>query len=82
MSLPPTVPVVPPGQINFPDSNLGGGQIPTGNTGTNLVRSNLFLIRSPKEALLVGLTMLLIAGAIAATWRRRTLIRSLGSLDS
>jgi hypothetical protein len=81
IALPPLAPILPPTQPNFPVPNLGGGgQVSTGGPGTNLVRTGLFLIRSPKEALLVGLTMLLIAGAFAAAWRRRTLIRSLGGL--
>jgi hypothetical protein len=49
---------------------------PAGPVG-RLIRSALFLFRSPKDALLTGLLGLLFAGAGAAGWRRSNLVRQL-----
>ena len=77
----------------FPDIQIPGvnipGPVPTINTPgpvalpqptgpiARIGRSALFLIRSPKEAFLFGLTILLFAGAVAAAWRRRVLTAAL-----
>lgn len=78
--VPPTAPIVPPGPAFVPAPDLSGGVPQPPGPVAHLVRSGWLLIRSPKEALLVGMTMLLIGGAVAAAWRRRTLLRSLGGL--
>lgn len=61
--------------------NPDGGFVPPGPSsvnGTSLIRSAWLLVRSPKDALLFGLTALLFAGAVVAAWRRRLLIGRLG----
>lgn len=62
--LPPPVAAPPPAQ----DSSVL----------ERLIRSSRFLIRSPGDALLIGLIATLSLGAVAACWRRRSL---LGLLD-
>jgi hypothetical protein len=42
-------------------------------------RKGVFLIRSPKDALLVGLTLLLLVGAVVSAWRRRILVRQIAT---
>lgn len=71
----PIPPVVAP-----PLPPILDGALPprTGKTAIGrLVENPLFLIRSPKQAFLFGLTLLLFAGPAAAIWRRRTLVREL-----
>jgi hypothetical protein len=54
------LPVAPPGGPGGPVARI--------------VRSALLLLRSPREALLFGMAMLVFAGAAAALWRRRALL--------
>ena len=65
--------------VPAPPVIIGGNELtpqPTG-PGLRIGQTALFLIRSPKEAALFGLTILLFAGAAASAWRRRLLIRRL-----
>jgi len=76
------LPVLPPVGSVIPPVIVGGGTFappPVGPSGpvASLVESAMFLIRSPKDAFLFGLTLLLLAGAAAAAWRRRVLMRHL-----
>ena len=74
ITLPPVGPIAPP--------IFGGGPTvippPAGGPVAQLARSAVFLIRSPKEALLVGSTLLLLIAAVASGWRRRVLLRQIG----
>jgi hypothetical protein len=72
--LPPTGPVPPP-FIGDGNGTINPG--PPAGPVARLVERALFLIRSPKDAFLFGLTILLFAGAVAAAWRRRVLMRHL-----
>lgn len=76
------IPVPPVGELPIPPAPILDGVLPP-PTGAppvgRLIESPLFLIRSPKQAFLFGLTLLLFGGAAAAIWRRRTLIRELNA---
>jgi hypothetical protein len=76
--IPSIGPIGPPIDLGGP---LPGPNIlpPPHVAGTKLIRSAWLLIRSPKDALLFGLTGLLFAGAIAAAWRRRVLVGEVGA---
>jgi hypothetical protein len=72
---------IPTGGIVLPPPAVLGDQIIPPVAGGPIVRigeTAFFLIRSPKEALLLGLTVLLFGAAIASAWRRRVLVRRLG----
>ncbi len=88
----PDTDVPPPGGEPIPLPTVGAGLLPPtviggatlppppGNVGTGLrqiARTAFLLLRSPKDALLFGLTVLLFAAAAGAAWRRRLLLRSL-----
>jgi hypothetical protein len=52
--------------------------VTSGGPIVRIARTAMFLIRSPKQAFLFGLTTLLFAAAIATGWRRIVLVRGLG----
>ena len=60
------------------DGPIAGPVLPPAGPIVRIGRTAIFLIRSPKQAFLFGLTTLLFAAAIAAGWRRLVLIRGLG----
>jgi len=73
-------PILPPiGPIQPPFDIVGPGYTPPSSAGpvVSLVNRAVFSIRSPKDALLFGLMLLLFGGALAAGWRRRVLLRHL-----
>jgi hypothetical protein len=78
-----TVPLPSVGPLPIgPDVPIFSGPVaapPVANGGpiVKIGRTAMFLIRSPKEAFLFGLTTLLFAAAIGAGWRRVVLIRGL-----
>jgi hypothetical protein len=73
--IPPIPPLAPP---TFEPPAVGPGSAPRG-PGARLISAALFLIRSPKDALLVGMIGLLFVGAGTLVARRRTLLRQLGA---
>ncbi|MGH2794002.1 MAG: hypothetical protein ACRDKG_06825 [Actinomycetota bacterium] len=73
LPLPSLAPVVPPiidGSTIVPPS-VSSGPV------ARFAKTSVFLIRSPKDAFLFGLTILLLGGAVASAWRRRVLMRHL-----
>lgn len=72
--LPPLPDVLPP-TVGPP---VGGIVAPPRSPGAKLLSAALFLFRSPKDALLVGLIAMLFIGAGTVAARRRTLLRQLG----
>jgi hypothetical protein len=73
--VPPLVPDVIPPTFGPPTATVA---TPPRSPGARLLSAALFLFRSPKDALLVGLTALLFVGAATVAARRRTLLRQLG----
>jgi hypothetical protein len=76
--VPPIPPLLP--DVLPPTSGPPAGTVTTGpprSPGAKLLSAALFLFRSPKDALLVGLTALLFVGAATVAARRRTLLRQL-----
>ncbi|MGH2785989.1 MAG: hypothetical protein ACRDJ1_12060 [Actinomycetota bacterium] len=68
-SLAPVPPIIDGGTVVPPAVSSG--------SGSRLARTAVFLIRSPKDAFLFGLTILLLGTAVASAWRRRVLMRHL-----
>ena len=65
--------------VPSPPVVIGGNDFVAQPTGPafRIGQTPLFMIRSPKDAALFGLTILLLGLAVASVWRRRALIRRL-----